>query len=400
MFFDVVIIGASSSGLHAGRLLARSGLRVGIFERAARLEPPRRTYIVTPEFSEIVADLPAEALLNRIGVIRVVAGGGSVDVRLSDPDLIVERSLMMDWLLGETLASGAQIFFGHEFCGFRKQPQGVDLLIRDGQGQTRTVQAAAVIGADGMHSKTARAAGIPLPQVEPLVQAEVRLPAGWDPNLTAVWFRAGKTKYFYWLIPESDQQAVVGLIGDGRYNTRALLDDFLAEQGLVAERYQGARVAMHRPGLRPWGKVGSLPVYLVGDAAGQVKVTTVGGTVTGFMGARALATALIKKTSYARELRLTRRELDLHWGIRALLERLGQPGYERLVKVLNRRVIRFLEENNRDRMFPAFFRLLLEPQLLVLGFQALVRIFFPWRSERRVSRKTRRVLAGLPPERE
>ena len=40
-------------------------------------------------------------------------------------------------------------------------------------------------------------------------------------------------------------------------------------------------------------RVGAGNVYLVGDAAGQVKVSTVGGTVTGLRGAQAVALAIL-----------------------------------------------------------------------------------------------------------
>ena len=65
---------------------------------------------------------------------------------------------------------------------------------------------------------------------------------------------------------------------------------------------------------------------MVGDAAGQVKVTTVGGTVTGIEGANAAARAILKRTSYRHELSSLKRELDLHWFIRVMLDRLDNRG--------------------------------------------------------------------------
>ncbi len=55
MDFEVVIVGASLAGLYAGELLARAGRQVAVFERKKALKPARRTLIVTPEVSKILA---------------------------------------------------------------------------------------------------------------------------------------------------------------------------------------------------------------------------------------------------------------------------------------------------------------------------------------------------------
>ncbi|MCZ7574874.1 MAG: hypothetical protein M5U01_40500 [Ardenticatenaceae bacterium] len=55
-------------------------------------------------------------------------------------------------------------------------------------------------------------------------------------------------------------------------------------------------------------------------------MTTVGGTVSGLWGAAAAARALLQGTAYRHELRPLKRELDLHWFIRLLLERLDNAG--------------------------------------------------------------------------
>ena len=55
--------------------------------------------------------------------------------------------------------------------------------------------------------------------------------------------------------------------------------------------------------------------------ASHVKVTTVGGLVTGLWGARAAAESILKNTSYAKALRRLNRELWLHELIRRVLNR-------------------------------------------------------------------------------
>ncbi len=373
MHLDVAIIGASSAGLYAAEQLARAGKHVGVFERQPELTPARRTLIITPQLRRMLNEIPQDVVLHRIRVLSLAAPGAEVCVTLQDPDLIVERCRLTQWLADRARRAGAELFYGHRFRRLAPHPDGAVVHLSVADGQSETVVARAVIGADGVFSDVAMAAGLQRPPTVPILQAEVNLPDGWDPAVTQVWFDTDETRFFYWLIPESAERGVVGLVGDDRVETRVLLQRFLTRYGFEPLAYQGAQVAMHHPRLRPWGQVGKAPILLIGDAAGQVKVTTVGGTVTGLWGAAAAAQALIRGTTYARELRPLKRELDVHWFLRWLLDRLDNPGYDRLVRSVTPAVQRFLSRRSRDEMAGAFWRLpLLQPRLLALGLRLLL----------------------------
>ena len=72
----------------------------------------------------------------------------------------------------------------------------------------------------------------------------------------------------------------------------------------------------------------------MGDAAAQVKVSTVGGIVTGFRGALGVAEAILNGGA-SRELRSLRRELDFHLLLRRSLHGFQQSDYSYLVDLLN-----------------------------------------------------------------
>jgi flavin-dependent dehydrogenase len=372
LHLDVAIIGASSAGLYAAEKLAWAGLRVGVFEQQAALTPTRRTLIFTPQLQRWLGHLPDAAVLHRIQVMAVATPGATLSVALQDPDLIVERGCLARLLADRAQEAGAELCYGYRFQGLEPRAGGAALHFA-AHGRTVTVVVQAVVGADGLFSDVALATGIRLPPIVPILQAEVRLPPGWDPAVSQVWFDADETRFFYWLIPESAKKGVAGLVGDDQAETRILLQRFLDRHGFQPVACQGAQVAMHHPRLRPWGRVGSALVLLVGDAAGQVKVTTVGGTVSGLWGAAAAARALLQGTSYISELRPLKRELDLHWFIRLLLDRLDNPGYDRLVRSVTPAVQQFLSRHNRDEMAGAFWKLpLLQPSLLTLGLRLLL----------------------------
>lgn len=373
MILDVAIVGASSAGLYAAAHLARAGRRVAIFEQQAELRPARRTLIITPRLQQVMGHVPPEAVLHTTPILALATPEGNVQVELRDPDLIVERSALTHHLVQQACQAGATLMLGHRFQGIAPHLDGAILHLRTTAGDPVSVIARAVIGADGVVSDVARAVGLPRPPGVPILQAEVQLPASWNPAVTQVWFDTTETRFFYWLIPESSERAVVGLVGNERADIRMCLQRFLARHNFTPLAYQGAWIAMYHPWLRPWTRVGHAPVLLVGDAAGHVKVTTVGGTVSGFWGASAAVQALLHAIPYPQALRPLKRELDLHWLIRLLLERLDNAGYQRLLQTLNLPAQQFLGRYNRDEMAAHFWQLLLlQPRLLEVGLRALL----------------------------
>ena len=123
----------------------------------------------------------------------------------------------------------------------------------------------------------------------------------------------------------------MGIVDVKPRQARAKLDTFLADHGLSPLEYQSALIPLYAPNARVTRRVGRTDVLFVGDAAGQVKVTTVGGTVTGVRGAHAAARAIARRTTYAWESRAVNRELRLHWYIRNLMNRFRDTEYDVLL---------------------------------------------------------------------
>jgi len=128
---------------------------------------------------------------------------------------------------------------------------------------------------------------------------------------------------------------------------------------------QAARIPAYAHSMRPWRRVFGAEIYLIGDAAAQVKVTTVGGLVTGLRGAKAAADAILRRTDYLKELRPLRRELSLHLILRSVLNRFRSTDYDRLLALLNEKTIHLLGLYNRDHAASMICRILLaQPRLL------------------------------------
>jgi len=375
----VAIVGASTSGLHAATLLAESGFEVCVYEASEEFNPRPRTLIVTSHLTDVLGYEPSEAIVNRVQHFDLFSPNASSRITLRKPDLIVERQRLMHLLADRARQAGAQIVLGHRFVGFAdgrgRGNETVSLHFTDGAGgRDRVENANFVLGADGVHSRVSGDVTGTGSRSVALLQALVPLKPGADPLSVQVWFDRNDTRFFYWLIPESSERAAVGLIADDAASARARLDDFLHTHDLEPIEYQSSAVGAHQFSSRYWASVDGTRVRLVGDAAGQVKMTTVGGLVTGLRGACAAAEAIMSSARGGRESRNLKQELDLHLVLRLLLDRFSNDDYDVLLKLLNSDLKQLLETRNRDELNRSIWRLpFVQPRLISLATRALLR---------------------------
>ena len=372
--YDCIVVGASCAGLRAAELLAAEGMRVAVIERRAHIDRITRTWIVTEHLEPVLGFTPSQAIVHRSGVMRMYAGNAMNEVRLAAPDLIVERSRMLPLLAARAAAAGAELTMSTDVRAISDTGTALAVTIKDRKGsQERTLETAHVIGADGVHSMVARLFGAKPQRTVPIVQAKVDLPAGFDPDITEIWFERNRTRFFFWLIPESTTTGALGVIAEQPETARALLDDFMAERGYKALEYQGALIPLHQP-LRKceWNLQGGR-VLLVGDAAAHVKVTTVGGLVSGLWGAQAAATALTQGRSYGSQLRSLHAELHVHDFIRWVMDRFSHRDYEQMLGLLGHGLQVALGRNNRDSVARSKWSILAaEPRMITLAAKAVL----------------------------
>ncbi|OQY26350.1 MAG: hypothetical protein B6I38_11490 [Anaerolineaceae bacterium 4572_5.1] len=192
--FDIIIIGASTSGLYAAQQLAEAGKRVAVFEKENVLEPARRTYIITTGLERVLGEIPAATVLHKIGTMAVETAEAETEISLRTPDIVQERKQLTEYLAQKANEAGAELHLGYRFQGFDKIASSTNLVLKKNEN-TITAHADVIIGADGAFSEVARAAGISTPPVVPLIQAEIALPPAWNPSLTKVWFDVEDTRY-------------------------------------------------------------------------------------------------------------------------------------------------------------------------------------------------------------
>lgn len=368
----VAVIGGSAAGLFAARLLASRGRHVRIYEGAQQLRPTARTLIVTSRMRDLLGRTAESSIVNEIRRFELFTDGRVATIPLERPDLVIERSRLIDTLAHEAQAAGAELVVGTRLQHLETNGNSLSLAFHTTpDGASERVHARTVIGADGAFSRVARAAGWPQQATVPLVQATVRWPAGVPSDTVRVWFVPADTPYFFWLIPESPERGVLGLIGEDGTSARVALQRFLRKHALEPLEFQAARIPVYTGWSPVHRRMAAGDVYLVGDAGGHVKVTTVGGIVTGFRAALGVAEAILNGGP-GPELRRLRRELDLHLLVRRVLHRFSQDDYARLLDVIDAPTRDVLSRYDRDQMDKMLFRICLRPRLLLMGLRGLL----------------------------
>jgi len=368
---DVTVVGGSAAGLFTAAQVARGGRRVRILESKAQWEPTARTLIVTDHFRTQMGSSAQESIVNEIRRFELFTDGRSAQIALKQPDLIIERARLTQALAREAQHAGATVSFDTRFLGIAPNGSGLHLRV-DAAGKRDELHARAVVGADGATSRVARAAGWPPVETVPLMQAIVRLPKDCPSDTTRVWFVPDDTPYFYWLVPESPERGALGVIGEDGCDTKRAFERFLEKKQMHPLEWQGARIPAYKRWIPVRRRLGNGDVYLVGDAAAQVKVSTVGGIVTGFRGALGVAHQILRGGK-SPELSSLRRELNTHKLIRRTMHHFRQDDYSQLVDLLDASARESLGEINRDESTRLLWNVVRrQPKLVLLGLRGLL----------------------------
>lgn len=369
----VAVVGGSAAGLFTATLLARQGVDVRVVERIEALEPEPRTLIVTDRMRALLGRAVGDSVVNEIRRFELFTDGRAATIALNSPDLIIERQKLIKGLAEEAQKAGARIEMGRRFHALEANSRGLRVEVeRTADGAQEDFHADTVVGGDGASSRVARSAGWAPLETVPLLQAIVPLPKDMAPDTVRVWFVPQDTPYFYWLIPESPTRGALGVIGESGAETKRCLEQFLEKRNFEPIEFQGARIPVYKRWIPVQRKIGNGSVYLVGDAAAQVKVSTVGGIVTGFRGALGVAQAILNGGD-SRELRSLKRELDFHLLLRRSLHGFQQEDYSHLVDLLNDPAKASLGRCSRDEAWKMLWRVCLrQPRLVLMGLRGLL----------------------------
>ena len=212
----VAIAGAGLSGLYAAAALARRGVEVVLCERSPVLGEAGAGIQISPNGArmlqriEALAEVEAAAFQPEAAEMRLGHGGATVlhlplgavaEARWGAPYLQVHRADLLAALEGAARRAGAEIRLGKPVAGAANAGDRALLVLEGGE----TIEADAVIGADGLHS-TVRAALFGADPARFTGQIAWRgtvetaaLPAGLVSPTATVWVGPGRHLVTYYL---------------------------------------------------------------------------------------------------------------------------------------------------------------------------------------------------------
>jgi flavin-dependent dehydrogenase len=319
--YDAIVVGARAAGAATAMLLARRGARVLVLDRARYGSDTLSTHAL---MRGGVLQLKRWGLLGRVqstGVpaIRQVAfhypeQTVRVDLRPGDgvDALYAPRRTVLDPILVDAaMEAGAEVRFGVAVDELRKDPAGrvIGIRGRHENGRAISFDADIVIGADGIRSAVAMAAGAPVTRE---ARSDGAVVYGYFKNLDATGFEwVYGPQISAGVIPTNDGEACLFVGGSSIRFRKDVMPDvaagfyrILAEASpSLAERVSAATQTGRFRGFagirgyyrRPWGNGWAL----VGDAGYFRDPITTHGITDAFRDAELLARAVSGQSSFA-----------------------------------------------------------------------------------------------------
>lgn len=328
---------------------------VHIFEEHKEIgNPVSCTGILTDSIRRVI-DVPKELEISRIEQFKIVSPGGkAIYVDLDKVNMVLDRTKFDQWLMEKAVDNGAKLHLGEPFIGYKKAGNGYVLKTKK-----RDYATDMIVGADGPNSPVARAAGIfGKRQFLKGWQARCRYP-NLEEGVTEIRLNVGE---FSWIVPEDDKIARVGVIGPDNGRLRDDYKKMLGASRILED--QSGRIPLYNPRQ----KLRKGDVFLIGDAATQVKATTYGGIIYGLIAGGYLAE---DKESYVKRFNgKLGRDLWISLKMRGMMNSMTEEQCNEMVTIFSKKNnLDILSKHDRD--FPSKFimqLLMKEKQLWKLGF--------------------------------
>lgn len=356
----VKIIGGGPSGSYAAYLLAKKGYDVDLYEEHEKIgDPVQCTGIVTHSLQDIVR-VKKDVIANKIKLARIISPDNNhIDFRFRHDNLILWRNAF-DRQIGDMAHdAGADIHYRSRYVGNTEKK----IRIKDLQSnKTSEKKFSYLVGSDGPLSQVAKQNSL-YGKRSMWVGAQVKAKLE-NENIVEFYPHIGT---FAWVVPEDDKIVRIGLFAELKEGNK-VFERFLKTR--LGEDYK-KKIVCHESGIEPkydpLVRTEKKNIFLLGDAATQVKATSGGGIIQGMLAAEGLADAISSQKSYEKEWRKRiGRDLWMHLKMREMMDRFSEKDWNRLVGYFSQDKLReVLEKEDRD--YPTRFMtkiLMREPRIL------------------------------------
>ena len=347
----ICVIGAGPAGSFAAYLLAKAGHDVSLLEEHKEIgKPVQCSGLVTQsirKIDEIFSSAEFDNLVvNKIKKVRLYSRNNSVELELSESnvDLVLDRTSFDRYLATKAKEAGARVGSEIKFLNFEKVDDKFIIHV-DHKGKTRKIEADVLIGADGHFSSVAKSAGLKSLAALPCIQAdmEVKMPS----DTMDIYFSSEFADLFAWIVPKNPSISEIG-IGTSQ-NVGEKFNKFIQEREIkkMFLKHTGGPITLYNPLETRYNE--KEKIYIIGDAAGHVKATTLGGIIPSLRAAKALSSSLQNGTSFEKETSELKKELDAHNRIRKILSKFSDADYDSLLEIVKKEKVKnILENESRD----------------------------------------------------
>jgi digeranylgeranylglycerophospholipid reductase len=285
--YDVVVVGAGPAGSTAARRAAELGLAVLLLEKRQEIGSPVRCAegvghgLLVP-FIELDEHC-ISAMIDKAQFTTMVGDRTETKRAEGGRGHVLERRVFDRILAEKAVEAGAQLAIKTAARGLLIEGGGVRGVIVEGQGNME-IEAAVVIGADGVESRVGPWAGLDttLPQKDAMACAQFLL-AGIDMDPTCCYFYISQELApggYAWVFPKGEGKANVGLGVQADMAAKPALDyltRFVEGQPHLAQGSPVTLVVGGVPVALPPERLVTDGCMLVGDAARQADPLTGGG---------------------------------------------------------------------------------------------------------------------------
>ncbi|MFH1876739.1 MAG: NAD(P)/FAD-dependent oxidoreductase [Candidatus Omnitrophota bacterium] len=274
--YDIIIVGAGPVGGYLAQLLKLKGRSSLLIEEHKELGRPIHCagLVGKKVFQEARLPLAPSCILNTINGAVIHFGKEELILRRKEVAYVINRELF-DKSLGKDL----NIIFETRFLGFEKNKHRYILETDKGD-----FSADILVGADGANSAV-RSIVRKQNSIQYMRGVQFRMKfAPLYHDMVEVYI---KRPYFYWIIPESAEEVRVGVISQNPYQD---LLEFVKERRMgnnIIEKFAGIVPRVH------FNTLSRERIFLVGDAASQVKPLSYGGIYMGMRGAEILVDCML-----------------------------------------------------------------------------------------------------------
>lgn len=354
----ITIVGAGPAGSYLAYLLAEQGKEVKVLEEHKIIGSPVQCTGIVTHSIENFFKLKNEVIAKRLDKVIVVSKDNRVTANVDE--IVMWRDEFDRFVAGMAQQAGAEFLLEHQFIGFNGKNS---IRVKNKKSnKIKEIKADAVVGADGPYSAVAKAANMDSNSKNYIgMQAKVKL--AMDTTAFETHFGSDFPNFFGWVVPESEDvvRLGIGCFENAQEHFYKFLKNRTGKKDVIC--WESGLIPLYNP--KKAIQKGN--VYLIGDAAAQVKATTGGGIIPSLKAAQTLCDCINNNKDYNKKFRKqSGRELLLHLKIRNALNRFSDKDYGKLLDLMNQeKVKKVLKKYDRDTPIPLVANLLLkEPRFL------------------------------------